>query len=125
MVSASAGFLLLIPGYLPLVLVGSALLGASLSWIITLFQRRTPPELMGRTDAAFTFSYAIPRTAAIAVGAGLIALLSYRLILLIIAAVMTLAAGYLATRRKQPPESQAVPPEPTAGPGTAETAGGN
>jgi hypothetical protein len=44
MVSAGAGFLLLIPGYLLPVLVGSALLGASLSWIIagivTLFQRR-------------------------------------------------------------------------------------
>jgi MFS family permease len=106
MVSAGAGFLLLIPGNLPAVLAGSALLGASLSWIIagimTLFQRRTPPELMGRTDAAFTFGYAIPQTVAIAVGAGLIATLSYRLLLLIIAAIMTLAAGYLATRSEQP-----------------------
>ena len=106
MISAGAGYLLLIPGYLPPVLAGSALLGASLSWIIagimTLFQRRTPPELMGRTDAAFTFSYAVPQTVAIAAGAGLIAILSYRIILLIIAAVMTLAAAYLATRRAEP-----------------------
>lgn len=117
MVSAGAGFLLLMPGFLPPVLVGSALLGASLSWIIagimTLFQRRTPPELMGRTDAAFTFSYAVPQTVAIAVGAGLTAVLSYRLILLIIAAVMTLAAGYLATRREQPLRMQADVPEST------------
>ena len=106
MIGAAAGYLLLIPGHLPPVLAGSALLGASLSWIIagimTLFQRRTPPELMGRTDAAFTFSYAVPQTVAIAAGAGLIAILSYRLILLIIAAVMTLAAAYLATRTVQP-----------------------
>ena len=105
MISAGAGFLLLIPGHLPPVLAGSALLGASLSWIIagimTLFQRRTPPELMGRTDAAFTFSYAVPQTVAIAAGAGLIAILSYRIMLLIIAAVMTLAAAYLATRTVQ------------------------
>jgi MFS family permease len=118
MVSAAAGFLLLIPGHLPPVLAGSALLGASLSWIIagimTLFQRRTPPELMGRTDAAFTFSYAVPQTVAIAVGAGLIAILSYRLLLLVIAAVMTLAAGYLATRKEEPLGTQAGVPEPTA-----------
>jgi hypothetical protein len=70
---------------------------------------------MGRTDAAFTFSYAVPQTVAIAVGAGLIAVLSYRLILLIIAAVMTLAAGYLATRRDQPLRTQAdVPPSTVA-----------
>jgi hypothetical protein len=66
---------------------------------MTLFQRQTPPELMGRTDAAFTFCYAVPQTVAIAAGAGLIAAVSYRVMLLIIAAIMTLAAGYLATRR--------------------------
>jgi MFS family permease len=102
MISAGAGYLLLIPASLPAVLAGSALLGASLSWIIagimTLFQRLTPPELMGRTDAAFTFCYAVPQTVAIAAGAGLIAAVSYRVMLLIIAAIMTLAAGYLATR---------------------------
>ena len=106
MISAAAGYLLLIPAYLPPVLAGSALLGASLSWIIagimTLFQRQTPPELMGRTDAAFTFCYAVPQTLAIAAGAGLIAAVSYRVMLLIIAAIMTLAAGYLATRRDKP-----------------------
>jgi MFS family permease len=128
MISAGAGYLLLIPGYLPPVLAGSALLGASLSWIIagimTLFQRRTPPELMGRTDAAFTFSYAVPQTVAIAIGAGLIAILSYRIILLIIAAVMTLAAGYLATRTEEPLKTPADP-ESTARRGTTDTASGN
>jgi len=119
MVSAGAGYLLLMPAYLPPVLAGSALLGASLSWIIagimTLFQRRTPPELMGRTDAAFTFCYAVPQTAAIAAGAGLIAVLSYRLMLLIIATVMTLAAGYLASRIEQPLRTQVnLPQDPTA-----------
>ena len=72
MACAAIGYLLLIPAYLPPVLGGSALLGASLSLIIagimTLFQRRTPPELMGRTDAAFTFCYAVPQTLAIMAG---------------------------------------------------------
>ena len=105
MISAAAGFLLLIASPLPAVLAGCALLGASLSWIIvavmTLFQRRTPPELMGRTDAAFTVAYTVPQTMAIALGAGLIAVLNYRILLLVIAGLMALAAGYLGTRREQ------------------------
>lgn len=118
MISAAAGYLLLIPACLPPVLAGSALLGASVSWIIagimTLFQRQTPPELMGRTDAAFTFCYAVPQTVAIAAGAGLIAAVSYRVMLLIIAAIMTLAAGYLATRRDRPPQTHADMPQPAS-----------
>jgi len=105
MVSAAVGFLLLIASQLPAVLAGSALLGASLSWIIvgvmTLFQRRTPPELMGRADAALTIAYTVPQTMAIALGAGLIAVLSYRTVLLVIAGLMTLAAGYLVTRQER------------------------
>jgi len=118
MACAAGGFLLLMPAALPPVLVGSALLGASLSWIIagimTLFQRRTPQELMGRTDAAFAFSYAVPQTAAIALGAGLIAVLDYRLMLAMIAGVMTIAAAYLATRREQRKTAGADVPESTA-----------
>ncbi len=116
MVSAAAGFLLLIASPLPAVLAGCALLGASLSWIIvgimTLFQRRTPPELMGRTDAAFTAAYTVPQTMAIALGAGLIAVLDYRILLLIIAGLMALAAGYLGTRREQRRAAAAGVPEP-------------
>ena len=118
MACAAIGYLLLIPARLPPVLVGSALLGASLSWIIagimTLFQRRTPPELMGRTDAAFTFCYAVPQTLAIAAGAGLIAVLSYRIMLPIVAGVMTLAAVYVATRREQRRMIRAEVPESKA-----------
>jgi hypothetical protein len=128
-VARHAGFLLLIPAYLAPVLAGSALLGASLSWIIagimTLFQRRTPPELMGRTDAAFTFCYAVPQTVAIAAGAGLIAVLSYQLTLLIIVAVMTLAAGYLATRREEPLRTLAGVPDSIAARQAADTVSGD
>ena len=122
MISAAAGFLLLIASQLPAVIAGCVLLGASLSWIIagimTLFQRRTPPELMGRTDAAFTVVYAVPQTMAIALGASLIAVLDYRILLLVIAGLMTLAAGYLGTRREQrraPPDTEPGGiPEPAA-----------
>lgn len=116
MISAAAGFLLLIASQLPAVIAGCILLGASLSWIIagimTLFQRRTPPELMGRTDAAFTVVYAVPQTMAIALGASLIAVLDYRILLLVIAGLMTLAAGYLGTRREQRRAGATGIPEP-------------
>jgi MFS family permease len=105
MISAALAFLLLTAPQLAIVFAGCALLGVSLSWIIigimTLFQRRTPPELMGRADAAFTVAYAVPQTVSIALGAGLITVLSYRILLLATAALMTLAAGYLLTRREQ------------------------
>jgi MFS family permease len=118
MISAAAGFLLLIASPLPAVLADCALLGAGLSWIIvgimTLFQRRTPPELMGRTDAAFTVAYTVPQTMAIALGAGLIAVLNYRILLLVIAGLMALAAGYLGTRREQRQAAATGIPEPAA-----------
>jgi MFS family permease len=113
MLAAAIGFLLLIAPQLSVVLAGCALLGASLSWIIvgimTLMQRSTPPELMGRTDAAFTVGYAVPQTIAIAAGAGLIAVLNYRILLLAIAGLMALGAVYLATRREQRRAAAAMP----------------
>ena len=119
MIAAAIGFLLLIAPQLAAVLAGCALLGASLSWIIvgimTLMQRSTPPELMGRTDAAFTVGYAVPQTIAIAAGAGLIAVLNYRILLLAIAALMALAAAYLATRREQRRAATAMPQAAPAG----------
>jgi hypothetical protein len=92
---------------------------------MTLFQRRTPPELMGRTDAAFTFCYAVPQTLAIAAGASLIAVLSYRVMLAGIGAVMTLAALYLATRREQRRATRADIPGSAALDHTAESTAGN
>jgi MFS family permease len=111
MVSAAVGYLLLVAPWLEVALAASVLLGASLPWIIvaimTLFQRRTPPELMGRTDAAFTVAYAVPQTIAIALGAALISVLDYRILLVVITALMALAAGYLCTRPEQRPASTA------------------
>src|ERR1700683_5525089 len=72
MLSAALGFALLTFQQIPTVLVGSALLGASIGWIVvavmTLLQRGTPASLMGRTSAAFNFSYSAPQTLAIALG---------------------------------------------------------
>ncbi|MHA6757786.1 MFS transporter [Streptacidiphilus sp. PAMC 29251] len=102
---AAVGFLLLTAASTPAVLTGCALIGSSLPWItvgiMTLFQRRTPPELMGRTDAALGLVLSVPQTIAIAVGAALIALMDYRLLLLAVAGLAALASGYLLTRPEQ------------------------
>ena len=107
MLCATLGFLLMLSSLLPAVLAGNALVGASLAWIITgittLLQRRTPPQVTGRTAAAFSVGYTVPQTIAIGTGAGLTAVVGYQPLLLVIASLMALAAGYLLTRRRQRP----------------------
>jgi len=98
---------------LPAVLAGCALEGASLPWFLvgigTLFQRRTPSELMGRAGAALAAALSVPQTVMTAVGAALIAVLEYRYLLAGTAAFMAIAAAYLITR----PQARAHA-EPTA-----------
>jgi MFS family permease len=97
--------LLLITASLPLVLVAGAALGVCLVWInvgaVTLIQRRTPRALLGRVDAALEFAITAPQAASIALGAALIAVVNYRILLLAMAAVIAFSAGYLASRRDQ------------------------
>lgn len=98
----SGGFLLQIAPATPAALTGAALIGAGLPWLMvgltTLFQRRTPPTLMGRTDAALTLALSVPQTLAIALGAALIAVVGYQLLLLAIAMLTAAAAVYLHIR---------------------------
>ncbi|TQF06922.1 MFS transporter [Kitasatospora acidiphila] len=100
--ATSGGFLLQIAPATPAALTGAALIGAGLPWLMvgltTLFQRRTPPTLMGRTDAALTLALTVPQTLAIALGAALIAVVGYQLLLLAIAMLTATAAVYLHIR---------------------------
>ena len=95
--------LLMITAWLPLVLAASAAVGLCIVWInvgaLTLIQRRTPADLLGRVDASLEFAIIVPQAASIAVGAALIAVVSYRILLLAMAAVIGFSAGYLASRR--------------------------
>lgn len=112
MASAAAGYILWDLHQIAIALIGSALLGVSIAWIIvgiiTLLQRNTPPDLMGRTSAAYTFAYSVPQTLAIALGASLVAIVSYQVLLPIVAAIMLLAAAYLRTRPEQRPSAENV-----------------
>ncbi len=115
--ACAAAALLMITAVLPLVLVASAGLGLSLVWInvgaITLIQRRTPSALVGRVDAALEFAITVPQAVSIAAGAALIAIVSYRVLLLAMAVVIAFSAAYLASRREPEPgltTATAAPP---------------
>lgn len=101
----AAGSALLLPSNLVVVLGGAAVLGASLPWLIvaanTLMQRRTPNHLQGRVAAAFDTLASVPQTISIAAGAALLAVVDYRWLLVAVAAVVALSAGYLLSRREQ------------------------
>ncbi len=102
--ACAAATLLLVTGSLPLVLLAMAGVGLCVVWInvgaVTLIQRRTPGPLIGRVDAALEFAVVVPQAASIALGAALIAAVSYRILLVAMAVVIGLSAGYLATGRE-------------------------
>ncbi|NYD43721.1 MFS transporter [Nocardioides panaciterrulae] len=65
---------------------------------MTLMQRRSPRELIGRVSGAVEVLMATPQAVSLAVGSVLVSVLSYRQIFLVIAAVVALGAAYIAAR---------------------------
>ncbi|MGX7670038.1 MFS transporter [Plantactinospora sp. DSM 117369] len=61
----------------------------------TLIQRRTPGPLLGRVAAASEALISGPQAISIGTGALLVGFVDYRLLFVVIAVVMTMAAGYL------------------------------
>lgn len=82
----AGGPLCLATPWLPVVLAGKLSVGAALPWIviaiITLLQRLAAAHLQGRVYAAFEVCATGPQTAGLALGAILIAVLDYRLVLI-------------------------------------------
>ena len=111
---------------LPLVLVGIAVAGAGVAWLIvgfgTSIQTRTPDRLQGRVFSAADTIISTPQTVSIALGAALIAAVDYRVLVVVEAGVMFLCAIYLVTRRIAPVTARAAsaptpspsPPQPSA-----------
>lgn len=114
---ALASPLLLTVRNLPAVLAGFAVGGIALPWILvaatTALQRRSPGEILGRVSGAFDLVLTVPQVISIGAGAALIAVVGYRDLLLVIAAVMALAAIYLGTRQ----DERIEPAEPEAAAG--------
>ena len=102
MLVLAAGAILQIPHLLPSVLAGAVVFGAGIPWIvvglITLAQRLTPADLQGRVYAAAETLITTPQTISIALGAALITVAGYQVLLLAMAGIIALAAGYLLTR---------------------------
>ncbi|MEV4412079.1 MFS transporter [Catellatospora sp. NPDC049609] len=80
------------------------------AWM-TLMQRKTPGELMGRTSAAMDAMLSGPQTLAIGFGALLVEAVDFRLLLIVMSVVMTVSAAYLwAGRRLTPPSGELAQP---------------
>jgi MFS family permease len=109
----SAGTAVIAAPSLAVVLGGAVVLGAALPWLAigptTLVQRATPGPLVGKVSAAADMLVGTPQTISIALGAGLITLVDYRLLLVAIAIVVAATAGYLFTSSDEA-EMAAVPP---------------
>ncbi|MGW5687504.1 MFS transporter [Nonomuraea sp. NPDC003754] len=104
------------------VLAGMLVLGVAAPWIVigatTSLQRRTPEDLRGRVFAAFEFGVTVPQVASIAVGAGLIAAVDYRVLLLVVCLVVLASAALLGLGR-----TAGEIPEPSQAPSVEEEAG--
>lgn len=105
--------LLEIPPSLGSVLPGVVLFGLSLPWVIvgltTLIQRSTPSELQGRVYAAADAVITTPQTISIAVGAVLVGIAGYQVLLGVMAACNALAGAYLARGYRCPDEQPHQP----------------
>jgi MFS family permease len=121
LLACAVACLLMIPPWLPAVLAAMALLGLGVLWVnvgwITLVQRRTPAALIGRVDAALTVAITVPQVISIALGAAVIAVVDYRILLGVMAAVIFASAVYLGAARAGEPDRAL-----TAAPGLADAA---
>jgi MFS family permease len=101
----AAGALALTQASLRVVLAGFVVMGLAVSWLLvgyaTARQRLTPPRLQGRVTSATDVLINGPQTVSIALGALLIDLVDYRILLLSIAAVLLACGGVLGIRPRQ------------------------
>jgi MFS family permease len=85
------------------VLLGfAAVMGLSIAPLfvsfMTLIQRRTPQEVMGRVSSSVEVVLSVPSAISLALGSLLVALLDWRVIFLVIGLVIAVGAGWIALR---------------------------
>lgn len=128
LLAAVAMLLLTLPS-IAAVLAGMVLAGFIVSWTsvaaITAVQRRTPAALLGRVSGAFELGLTMPQALSIGLGAALIAVVNYRVLLVVIAVVVIAAAAFLVSRpeaRHRTVQSAAADASVDAGSLTPDTA---
>ncbi|HZN20885.1 MAG TPA: MFS transporter [Micromonosporaceae bacterium] len=95
----------------PATLLAGVAVPVSLVGFITLLQRMTPPELMGRVAAATDMLMGGPQAASIAAGALLVSMVDFRLLFVVMGLGITVAGVYLWTGRAlAPPPADAGAP---------------
>jgi len=106
--------LFLVPALAPVV-AGFVIAGIGLSWAVVAFgtavQTRTPPDLQGRVYSAADTLVGVPQTISIALGAFLITIVDYRVLIVIVGLVTGLVGIVLAVA--------GAPPEPVTEPAAA------
>ncbi len=99
---------------LALISVGFGVAGFGLAWLIvgwaTSIQVRTPQRLQGRVASAADTMISAPQTVSIALGASLISVVDYRVLVAIMAVVLVGCAAYLLTRGPEPVAAEAPAP---------------
>lgn len=118
MAGFALGELSFVSSSLPLVAVGVVVAGFGVSWFIvglmTALQVRTPLRLQGRVASAAEVFISTPQTVSIAVGAALIAVVDYRLLVVTESVAVALCAAYLLSRPTVAPAEPESPRAPSA-----------
>jgi MFS family permease len=107
---------LLVVPHVVAALIGFTIAGVGVSWAVVAFgtaiQRRSPPHLQGRVASAADTMLTVPQISSIAIGAALVTVLDYRILLAVMTTVTILCGVYLLTRRSEaaPADDVTVPP---------------
>jgi MFS family permease len=91
---------------LPVVCAGIIVAGFAVSWFIvgfsTAIQLRTPQRLQGRVASAANTMVSTPQTIGIALGAVLVSVLDYRVLVAVMFVAILACGAYLLTRGPEP-----------------------
>jgi predicted MFS family arabinose efflux permease len=102
LVFVTVAVLLLTLSSTPLVLTGMMVGGLAGPWMLVApaiaVQRRTPAALLGRVSGAFSLGVTVPQVTSVGLGAALIAVVNYRVLLMVIAVVLAVAVSFLVSR---------------------------
>lgn len=109
----AAGEISFVSSSLPLVLVGIAIAGAGIAWFIvgfaTAIQLRSPARLQGRVAGAAETLVGTPQTISIAVGAALVTVFDYRVLVVLMSVTVSACGIYLLTRGPEPVVTEEEP----------------